>query len=143
MDYNGAEKGCSATKEELVMELAALPDQDDAYLSGEKRFIIIRRFYVEYDRRACCPSIDGQPPEMPQPVKSYLFISFRPSCCSEPIVIDAATTHTTTITKKVCNLTRVLEYSQKILSALVVHTTNKINKCNANSYRILSSLLIT
>ena len=62
MDYNGAEKGCSGTKEELVMELAAFPDRDDAYLSGEKEFTIIRRFCVEYDRRACCPSIEGQPP---------------------------------------------------------------------------------
>ena len=71
MAYNGAEKGCSGTKEELVMELMALPDGDDAYLSGEKEFTIIRRFYVEYDRRACRPSIEGHPPEMPQPVKRY------------------------------------------------------------------------
>ena len=35
MAYNGAEKGCSGTKEELVMmELMAFPDGDDAYLSG-------------------------------------------------------------------------------------------------------------
>ena len=69
MDYNGAEKGCSGTKEELVMEVSALPNRDDAYLSGEKEFTIIRRFYVENDRRSCCPSIEGQTPEMPQPVK--------------------------------------------------------------------------
>ena len=34
MDYNGAEKGCSGTKEELVMDLMAFPDGDNAYLSG-------------------------------------------------------------------------------------------------------------
>ena len=70
MDYNGAEKGCSGTKGDLVIELAALPDRTDANCSGEKKFTIIRRFYVEYDRRACRPSIEGHPPEMPQPGKS-------------------------------------------------------------------------
>ena len=39
MAYNGAEKGCSGTKEELVMELMALPDGDDVYpgTSQEKK----------------------------------------------------------------------------------------------------------
>ena len=35
MAYNGAEKGCSGTKEELVMELMALPDGNDT--SQEKK----------------------------------------------------------------------------------------------------------
>ena len=41
MDYNGAEKGRSGTKEELMMELVEFPDRADAYLSGEKKFTII------------------------------------------------------------------------------------------------------
>ena len=60
MAYNGAEKGCSGTKEELVIELTALLDSADAYLSGEKEFTIFRRYCVENDRWACCPYIAGQ-----------------------------------------------------------------------------------
>ena len=70
MAYNGAEKGCSGTKEELVMELMALPDGNDVYLSGEKEFTIFRRYCVENDRWACGPSIEGPTPESPQRVKS-------------------------------------------------------------------------
>ena len=83
MDYNGAEKGCSGTKGELVIELAALPDRTDANCSGEKKFTIIRRFYVEYDRLACCPSIAGQPPNFPEsPLRIMRYAGQRSVLCA-------------------------------------------------------------
>ena len=64
LDYNGAEKGCSGTKEGVVMVITAFADGADAYLVGGKEFSMFRNFYVEIDRPSCCPSIDGQTAEI-------------------------------------------------------------------------------
>ena len=61
LDYNGAEKGCSGTKEGVVMMLTALVDGPDAYLSGGKEFNVLWHLFAENDRRACCPNIVGHP----------------------------------------------------------------------------------
>ena len=65
MDYNGAEKGCSGTKEGLVMVITAFADGADAYLVGGKEFKYVPSL-LRGDRPPVVLSvyIDGQTAEI-------------------------------------------------------------------------------
>ena len=71
LDYNGAEKGCGSAEKGATMVVAVFADGADEYLARGKGFSIIWHSYVENDHLACCPSIEGQPPESPQQTRRY------------------------------------------------------------------------